>query len=63
MVKPTGFSNFAAIYLLKQQRLKLTKEVNQVYKDCIDIIGEGKLEQRVEQVRNKYYKINLKPLK
>jgi hypothetical protein len=49
--------------LLKQQKLKLTKEVNQVFTDCIAIIGEGKLEERIEQVRSKKFKINVDPLK
>jgi len=37
--KKNALDNFAAIYLLKQQKLKLTKEVNQVFTDCIAIIG------------------------
>lgn len=61
--KKTALDNFAAIYLLKQQKLKLTKEVNQVFTDCIAIIGEGKLEERIEQVRSKKFKINVDPLK
>jgi len=63
LFKRFALDNFAAIYLLKQQKIKLTKEVTQVYKDCIDIIGEGKLEERIEQVRNKKFKINAKPFK
>jgi hypothetical protein len=61
--KKAALDNFAAIYLLKQQKLKLTKEVNQVFTDCIAIIGEGKLEERIEQVRSKKFKINVDPLK
>ena len=61
--KKNALDNFAAIYLLKQQKLKLTKEVNQVFTDCIAIIGEGKLEERIEQVRSKKFKINVDPLK
>jgi 7-cyano-7-deazaguanine synthase in queuosine biosynthesis len=62
LFKRFALDNFAAIYLLKQQKLKLTKEVAQVYKDCIDIIGEGKLEERIEQVRNRKFQINLNPI-
>ena len=63
LFKRFALDNFAAIYLLKQQKLKLTKEVNQVFKDFIAIIGEGKLEERIEQVRSKKFKINVDPLK
>lgn len=58
-----ALDNFSAIYLLKRQNLKLTKVVNTLYTDSIAIIGESKLEQRIEYVRNKKFKINIDPLK
>jgi 7-cyano-7-deazaguanine synthase in queuosine biosynthesis len=58
-----ALDSFSAIYLLKQQKLKLTKVVDIIYKDFISIIGESRLEQRIEYVRDKRFKININPHK
>jgi len=58
-----ALDNFSALYLLKHQNLKLISAINNIYDDCISKIGESTLEQRIESVRNKKYKINIDPLK
>lgn len=57
-----ALDNFAALYLLKQQKVKFTKEIAQVYKDFVTNVGESKLEERVAQVRNRKYKIRSMPI-
>lgn len=58
-----ALDNFSALYLLKQQNIKFTTAVNNLYDECVRKIREGKFEQRIEDVRNKKFKINTKPLK
>lgn len=58
-----ALDNFSALYLLKQQNIKFTSAVNNIYNECVVKIREKKFEQRIENVRNKIIKINNKPLK
>ena len=58
-----ALDNFSALYLLKQQNIKFTSAVNNIYNECLHKIRKNKFEQRIENVRNKKFKININPLK
>lgn len=58
-----ALDNFAALLILHKQRIKFTSAVNNIFKDCLEIIKTKKLEQRIENVRNGKFKINKTPVK
>jgi 7-cyano-7-deazaguanine synthase in queuosine biosynthesis len=58
-----ALDNFAALLILKKQRIRFTSAVDNIFKDCLEIIKVKKLEQRIENVRNKKFKINKTPVK
>ncbi|MGD0342531.1 MAG: hypothetical protein ABSA76_12575 [Bacteroidales bacterium] len=57
-----ALDNFSALLLLKKQKVKFTSVVNNIYNECVGTIGEYRLEQRIEIVRNKKFKINQIPI-
>lgn len=56
-----ALDNFAAIFILKSNKVKLTREVDRLFLDCIDQVGIEVLEERIEQVRNHKFTISSDP--
>ena len=57
-----ALDNIAAIHLLKKNKRKLLKEVENIYYDCIEQIGTDDLEKRIKDVRNKNFEIKKLPV-
>lgn len=62
LFKRFALDNFAAIYLLKKKGYSLSREVKNMLEECLKEISEDILNKRIESVRNKNFKINLKPI-
>jgi len=53
---------YAAIHILKKRKVKLTEEVETLYKNVSSKIGQEILEKRIEKVRSRKFKIKNKPI-
>lgn len=61
LFKRFALDNLSAIHLLSKSGFPLVKEVKTIYEDCLKNIGSDRLEKRIESVRSKKFKVNLKP--